>query len=122
MAALEEAPKSQANTDSDTKTSDNVQCEEDGSGMCGPEEEHHYSAYEMVVSKREMKRARTFRLMIAGMLVMTVVVTILAFFLLSGQENRNFEAAVSNREENRVYQTEAKVLQPTSLFHERIGH
>ena len=36
-----------------------------------------------------------FRMMVLGMLTMTAVVTIVAKVLLSQQENKNFEAAVS---------------------------
>ena len=53
------------------------------------------TAIEVVMTKKEKDRIRMFRWMVAGMLVMIVGVTVLAYFLLSGEETKKFETAVS---------------------------
>jgi len=51
------------------------------------------SGYELMMSDKEKSRIQAFRFMVAGMLVMTVGVTIMAYFLLGHKETQNFETA-----------------------------
>ena len=55
------------------------------------------SAIEIIMTRKEQDRIRMFRWMVGGMLVMIIGVTVLAYFLLSGEETKKFETAVSAR-------------------------
>lgn len=52
------------------------------------------SGYDVLKSKRDTERIRMFRILVAGMLIMTGVVTGIAYYLLGKQEEENFETAV----------------------------
>ena len=53
------------------------------------------SINQISMSQKEASRIRMFRVMVAGMLVMTGLVTGIAYYFLTREENRNFETAVS---------------------------
>ena len=53
------------------------------------------SALEVLMSNKEKDRIRMFRWMVGGMFFMTVGVTVLAYFLLSEEETKKLETAVS---------------------------
>ena len=59
-----------------------------------PAERAVASAYEVMISTKEKAKLQVFRLMVGSILMMTIAVTILAFFLLGREESRNFETAV----------------------------
>ena len=67
----------------------------DDDGSTASSVQNHVSAYDLLMSKRELKRISMFRVMVGGMLIMTAVVTGVAYHLLGKEENENFEAAVS---------------------------
>ena len=69
--------------------------EEENSEELRASAQHRNSAIEVVMSNKEKDRIRMFRWMVGGMLAMTVAVTVLAYFLLSGEETKKFETAVS---------------------------
>ena len=73
------------------------------------------TAIEVVMTKKEKDRIRMFRWMVAGMLVMIVGVTVLAYFLLSGEETKKFETAVST-----VVQVEG--IQSSGRSRQRLHH
>ena len=52
------------------------------------------SGYDRLKNKRDVERLRMFRVLVGGMLVMTGVVTGIAYYLLGQQEQDNFETAV----------------------------
>ena len=52
------------------------------------------SGYDVLKSKGDTERIRMFRILVAGMLIMTGVVTGIAYYLLGKQEEENFETAV----------------------------
>ena len=53
-----------------------------------------HASDDMLTSAKEASRVKMFRLMVVGMLVMTIAVTIMAYFLLGKEETQNFETAV----------------------------
>lgn len=71
--------------------------EEEGAGDSQFAQQEQATAEEIQMSAKETSRIRMFRIMVVGMLLMTMAVTIMAYFLLGAQENRNFETAVRRR-------------------------
>ena len=53
------------------------------------------SAFDVLKTKGDTERLRMFRFLVLGMLIMTGIVTGVAFYLLREQEDENFQTAVS---------------------------
>lgn len=58
-----------------------------------PAAEARKSAYDLLKAKGDNERVRSFRFLVGGMLLMTAVVTGVAFYFLGAQEHNNFETA-----------------------------
>ena len=80
-------------TDSDAGGEEDVDDTTNGGGSSAALE----SRIALMSTKKEQERAHMFRVMLGWVLVMTGVVTTVAFVYLRRQENENFETAVSHQ-------------------------